>query len=234
MVATFSDISRTVSKGAGIAFLTAFLVHPASILAGLPPEKLAQLNSGARIECVTPDGQAGRVSKMPASDPSATALIMQDDTVTCLLQEGQTDFLVELPKAPLLDRLTFLNENAVARGELKIAVSNERLRVDSPAWVEVEGIVPFTHKRLFGVSLIGIEAKFVRLSFRVEKQGRIAAHATFRQESSEHAAAVTNDNPFEASALEDAIDSSFAQQNARGSVVLTTNAASVGPLTAAR
>src|SRR4051794_39136645 len=70
----------------------------------------AQMNNGARIECVTPDGQTNRVSKLPEGDTSAVALIMEDDTVSCVLQEGETNFVVELPRARLLDRLTFLNE----------------------------------------------------------------------------------------------------------------------------
>lgn len=186
---------------------------------------------GVHIECVTPDGQTGHVSRLAAVNPGAAALIMEDDTVTCLLQEGETNFVIELPKARLLDRLTFLNENAVARGELKIAVSNQRLKADSDGWVEVEGIVPFTHKRLFGVSLVGIEAKFIRLSFHVEKPGRIAA---FRSEVNEPAernpATAPTEKPFTVSALEDALDSEFAALHARDTVLLAADAASVAPL----
>src|SRR5437016_2967326 len=91
----------------------------------------ARMNCGAQIECVTPDGRAGFVSKSPAQDPSATALIMDDDTVTCLLQEGETNFVIELPATAAPDRFTFLNENAGARGELRIAVSNRRLAANS-------------------------------------------------------------------------------------------------------
>ena len=198
------------------------------------PEKFVLMNCGARIECVTPDGQAGQVSKLPAQDPGAIALIMEDDTVTCLLQEGKTDFVIEIPQAALLDRFTFLNENAVARGELKIAVSNHRLRADSPEWTEVEGIIPFSHKRLFGVSLLGIEAKFVRLSFRVEKQGRIAAVAKYGEKNGNPKDAaydfVQAPETFQVSAMNDALNSMFATQHARDSVLLTVNSASVGPL----
>ena len=195
--------------------------------------KLMQMNCGARIECVTPDGQTGHVSKLSAPDPGASALIMEDDTVTCLLQEGRTDFVVELPKVPLLDRLTFLNENARAQGELKIAVSNERLKADSAAWVEVEGVVPFSHKRLFGVSLLGVEAKFVRLSFRVEKSGRVAALVNLGSTlPPSNTVPVPMEKPFAASALQDALNSKFATRHARESVLLTVNTASVGPLSA--
>ena len=200
--------------------------------AGQSPEE-TRMNCGARIDCVTPDGQQAHVAKLPASDPGAAALIMEDDTITCLLQEGRTDFVVELPKTSQLDRLTFLNENAVARGELKIAVSNERLKADSAGWVEVEGIVPFSHKRLFGVSLVGIEAKFVRLSFQVEKPGRVAALAKAAVLPEEATPAVAaREITFTDSALQEALDSKFAMRNSRDGVVLTASAVSVGPLSA--
>jgi hypothetical protein len=220
----------------GITLLAVPTLHAGQPLpdATSKAEKFVFMNCGARIECVTPDGQAGQVSKLPAQDPGAIALIMEDDTVTCLLQEGKTDFVIEIPQAALLDRFTFLNENAVARGELKIAVSNHRLRADSPEWTEVEGIIPFSHKRLFGVSLLGIEAKFVRLSFRVEKQGRIAAVAKYGEKtgSLKDAAydSVQAPETFHVSAMNDALNSMFATQHARDSVLLTVNSASVGPL----
>ncbi len=198
-----------------------------------PSEKTARMNCGARIECVTPDGQSSQISKSPALEPGTTALIAADDTITCVLQEGETDFVIELPQSALLDRFTFLNENAVAQGELKIAVSNRRLRVDSAEWTEVEGIVPFSHKRLFGVSLLGIEAKFVRLSFRVEKQGRIAALASYGDKPGDAASRDAKNGrtlkTFQTSALDDALSSRFATQHARESDLLTANS-SVGPL----
>jgi len=40
--------------------------------------------------------------------------------------------------------------------------------VDSPLWSAVEGAIRFRHKRLFAVSLVGVEAKYVRLTFQVE------------------------------------------------------------------
>ena len=157
------------------AFLAVFaIILTRSLNAGAMPEKSSthsgRMNCGAQIECLTPDGHAGRISRLPLQDPSATALIMEDDTVTCVLQEGETYFVIELPAVAVPDRFTFLNENGKAHGELKIAVSNQRLAPNSSEWKEVEGVIPFSHKRLFGVSLLGIEAKYVRLSFRVEKQ----------------------------------------------------------------
>jgi len=131
-----------------------------------------RMNCGAKIECVTPDGRNGHVSRLPVQAPGVTASITDDDTVTCLLQEGETNFVVELPQKAALDRFTFLNENAAASGELRISVSNHRLPAGSPEWTAVEGVIPFAHKRLFGVSLLGIQARFVRFSFRVAQYTR--------------------------------------------------------------
>jgi hypothetical protein len=192
---------------------------------------MTQMNCGAKIECITPDGQSNRVSRLPAVDPSAAALIMEDDTVSCMLQEGETNFVVELPKARLLDRLTFLNENARARGELKISVSNTRLKPESAGWLEVEGVVPFSHKRLFGVSLMGIEARFVRLSFRVEKAGRVAAFANESQNQTQLAPAEAPiKDAFTTPALQQALDSPLAVRQTRERVLLTAANDSVGPI----
>ena len=155
---------------------------------------------------------------------------MEDDTVSCVLQEGETNFVVELPKKRLLDRLTFLNENALARGELKIAVANDRLKPDSQGWQEVDGVIPFSHKRLFGVSLIGIDAKFVRLSFKVEKGGKVAAYANDAATKPPPAGQISLKDAFVASALDSALESPMASQQTRPGVQLRANSRSVGPL----
>ena len=194
------------------------------------------MNCGAKIECTTPDGHAGHVSRLPASEPGATALIMEDDTVTCLLQEGETNFVIELPQAASLDRFTFLNENAAAKGELKISVSNHRLSPDSTGWTDVEGVIPFAHKRLFGVSLLGIEARYVRLSFHVEKRTEAKALAKLSEQSSADlnkglTEIATTSDRFKTSAFEEALNSKFAQAYSRATpVLLSCISSSVAPL----
>jgi hypothetical protein len=202
---------------------------------GDPERDSAQMNCGAQIECITPDGHVGPVSRLGAHDPAAIALIMDDDTVTCLLEEGDTNFVIKLPNRAVPDRFTFLNENA-AQGELKIAVANQRLPANSSGWNEVEGVIPFAHKRLFGVSLLGVEAKFVRLSFHVEKKGRIAARVTDSGKTSIESSDQRNElahSPvrFETSDFDAALNSAFAALYSRSSAPLLTAApASVAPL----
>lgn len=221
----------------GILFLTPKpVIFADPSLAPGKPGKGAEMNCGARIECVTPGGDPGAVAKAPSDEPGAAALIMEDDTVTCLLQEGETSFVIELPQNVSLDHFTFLNENGAAHGELRIAVSNKKLAATSGDWVNVDGIIPFAHKRLFGVSLIGIEAKFVRLSFHVEKQGRLSARAQYEKSSdvlkAEPAGVSSAQEDFQASAMDAALSSAFARKNAREDVQLKAAEASVGPLTA--
>ena len=84
------------------------------------------------------------------------------------LPRGATSFIIRLP-GPVEDRsFTFVNENAVAKGQLLIAVSNQPLVADSPLWSAVEGAIRFRHKRFFALSLVGVEAKYVRLTFQIE------------------------------------------------------------------
>src|SRR5437764_14862266 len=71
----------------------------------------------------------------------------------------------------------------------------------APKWTEVDGIVPFAHKRLFKLSMLGVETKFVRLSFKVDGQ---------RQESAQIS------RPFQTSVLTAAINSSFSKLDQSG------------------
>ena len=128
----------------------------------------ARMNCGAKVDCITPDGRLVAVPNAGEKN-SSTALVMNDDTLRCPLQEGETTFIISFPKTSSLDRFTFVNENAEVKGEMKIAVSNYRLPADSPKWTEVSGKTAFMHKRLFNLSMVGVEARYVKLSFHVEK-----------------------------------------------------------------
>jgi hypothetical protein len=152
-----------------------------------------------KIECLLPDGQVTAVSRAH-TDPVSAASVIDDSTVSCRLRPGETTFIVALPKNGDRDRLTFVNENLTASGELRIAVSDSRLAADSPKWTEIDGIIPFSHKRLFNVSLVGVETRFVRLTFHVEGENNVGSHAL---------------PGFESSALASAINSNFAKLHAQ-------------------
>ena len=142
----------------------AFLVSGSTI--GADPA-----NDGvAQVECITPDG---RVLPLINGESNPAAALKNDGTIHCPLREGETVFIIALPTANVLGHLQFINENAAASGELKIAVSNSHLPADSPAWKSVDGTISFSRKRLFDLSMLGVDARYVRLSFRVEKSGTI-------------------------------------------------------------
>jgi hypothetical protein len=140
---------------------------------------LPRMNCGAKIDCLTPDGRLVAVPSVGEKNASAVALIMDDDTLSCPLQEGETTFIISFPKTSPLERFTFVNENAEVKGEMKIAISNFQLPADSPKWIEVSGKTAFMHKRRFNLSMVGVEARYVKLSFHVEKGGRIASLGVF-------------------------------------------------------
>jgi hypothetical protein len=123
-----------------------------------------------QVECITPDGQ---VLPLVNGESNPAAALNSDGTIHCPLRAGETVFIIAVPSPGMLGRLKFVNENSGASGELKIAVSNSRLPADSPEWTAVEGAVPFVHKRLFKLSMLGVEARYVRLLFRVDKPGTI-------------------------------------------------------------
>jgi hypothetical protein len=170
---------------AGLAFSGA-PIQP-SLAAGPPTaaeesnaaKNLVRMNCGAKIDCITPDGRLVAVHSAGEKNSSAAALIMDDDTLSCPLQEGETTFIISFPKTSLLDRFTFINENAEVQGEMKIAVANYRLPADSPKWTDVSGKTAFTSKRLFVLSMVGVEARYVKLSFHVERGGRPATLGLF-------------------------------------------------------
>jgi hypothetical protein len=140
-------------------------------------KNLARMICGERVEkvdCITPDG---RLVAVPSADKknSSAAAMMDDDTLSCPLQEGETTFIISFPITSPLGRFTFVNENAGVQGEMRIAVSNYRLPADSSKWTEVSGKTEFANKRLFNLSLVGVEARYVKLSFHVEKGGHIAS-----------------------------------------------------------
>ena len=127
----------------------------------------------SRVERIMPDDQYAPVAL--ESQAEKNILTLDNDTVSCSPPEGDTTYIISLVRNSPLDRFTLINENLAARGELRIAVSNEKLSADSDKWTPVDGAVSFKRKRLFNVSMLGVEAKYVRLTFHVEHENEMAA-----------------------------------------------------------
>jgi len=202
----WAKIFRRLSALAFVGFLAA----DHCCYAGGPTKDSTQ------IEYIAPDGQFSSLTAAHPAPHKPTAAFVDNDTVSCVLREGETTFIIELPNNSPRERFTFLNENAAACGELRIAVSDSPLPADSPKWTEVDGIVPFAHKRLFKLSMLGVETKFVRLSFKVDGQ---------RQDSAQIS------HPFRTSVLTAAINSNFSRLHEPGRD-LSVAAASVAALPA--
>src|ERR1700680_4286463 len=145
-------------------------------------ENRDRTNDAAQIECVTPDGRVSPLANPGVSNPGAPAVMRDDETISCALPEGETTFIIPIFKAALTDRFTFVNRKAAACGEFNISVSNSNIPADSPKWTQVSGIVPFVHKRLFNLSMLGIEAKYMKLSFHVEKANQVTGLGPYRDE----------------------------------------------------
>jgi hypothetical protein len=119
-------------------------------------------HGGWQIECVV------------SGKGEATSLTTADAKLNYALPRGVTSFIIHL-SAPEQQRcFTLVNENTAAKGNLSIAVSKEHLPADSPRWSTVNGSIRFRHKRLFTISLVGIEANYVKLTFQVESPDRTA------------------------------------------------------------
>ena len=162
--AFFSSARRFVATAS--LFLTSVSLAGSTPLTPEPADSSQNqrpTNGGWQIECVA----SGR--------REATNLTMADAKINYALPCGVTSFIIHL-SAPEQQRcFTLVNENTAAEGKLSIAVSKKRLPAGSPKWSTVGRSIRFRHKRLFTVSLVGIEANYVKLTFQVESPDRTAA-----------------------------------------------------------
>ena len=154
------------------------LAATSSVMCGAPTvratsDKTPDIPQMSVVERVLSDGQDAPAALK--SQAEKNILTLDNDTVSCSLPEGDTTYIISLVRNSSLDRFTLINENLAARGELRIAVSNENLSADSDKWTPVDGAVSFKRKRLFNVSMLGVEAKYVRLTFHVEPENDMAA-----------------------------------------------------------
>ena len=190
-----------------------------------PAKNLARMNCGATIEVI---GADGRIVSVTNKEAGASALLLDDDTLNYPLPEGDTTFILTLSRTSTLDRFMFVNENAGATGEITVAVSNYRLPAQSRKWNEVSGSTPFTGKRLFDLSLLGTEARFVKLSFHVTQGGSIAALGLYGEQSLQKFAArqrgvIRVTNSAATRRLEDMLNFNFANLYAHARIVFISS-----------
>src|SRR5437016_6693439 len=207
-----SSLRRIKPRSARMCLVISALVLVGFVVAGYCCYAESPAKKSAQIEYITPDGQFSPVNAARLAPRAQAAAFVDIDTVSCVLREGETTFIIQLPKNSPRDRFTFLNENAAASGELRIAVSDSLLPPDSPKWTEVDGIVPFAHKRLFKLSILGVDTRFVRLSFKVEGQRPDLARIS---------------NPFRSSVLATAFNSNFDRLHGHDLAVATASVAAL-------
>ncbi len=97
---------------------------------------------------------------------------LRGTTLRCALPVGATSFVFRMRDLAQRRSVTLVNENGAAAGELWIAVSNLPLGANNPGWRTVQGAIHFREKRSFTLSLVGVEAKYVKVTFRVEPPSR--------------------------------------------------------------
>ena len=190
-----------------------------------PAKNLARMNCGATIDLV---GNDGRIVIVANKQGGPKALLLDDDTLNYPLAEGDTTLLLSFPRTSALDRFTFVNENAAAAGEVTISVSNYRLPAQSAKWNRVNESIPFTGKRLVDLSMLGTEARYVKLSFHVSKAGTIAGLGLYGGQSLQKFASrqhgvVRITNTAATRRLEDMLNFNFANLYARARVVFVSS-----------
>jgi hypothetical protein len=205
-------------------------------------KNLARINCGAKINLVAAKHSLAPVSVTGDKNLSPTALLLDDSTLSCPLPRGNTTYVVGLPGIALLDRVAFINQNAAAQGELELSVSNYQLAQNDSKWIAVDKSARFTGKQLFNLSMVGVEAKYVKLSFHVTKEGRLAGLALYGQKTLENFAQeqdqpdVRSRRAYEVASTklntrpEDTLNFNFANVYARARVVYVSS----GPLPSAR
>jgi hypothetical protein len=152
---------------------------PEAIATANQAKNLARLNCGAHIDRVLPGGRVEAVPIAGDSNDNPAALVLDDNTLSCPLPVGENTFIVTLPHVSVLERFAFINQNAAGQGEFEMAVSNYRLGSNDPKWSAVQAPMRFGGQRLLNVVIPGVEAKYVRLSFHVRKEGRLAGVALY-------------------------------------------------------
>ena len=130
---------------------------------------------GVRRCAVVASTLLAAVIQATGNPPSAdTCLTTADAPLNYALPQGTSSFVIRLANPEAKRCFTFVNENSVADGRLSIAVSDRQLAAESPLWSTVAGTISFRHKRRFALSLVGVDANYVRLTFDVDDRQKIA------------------------------------------------------------
>ena len=202
-------------------------------------KNLARLNCGAHIERVLPGGRVDTFASADSATNSPGALMLDDNTLSCPLAVGDNTFIISLPRTSVLQRCAFVDRNSLAQGEFELAVSNYRLGSSDSGWKKVLQPTVFGKESIINVSMLGVEARYVRLTFHIKKEGHISALAlyglpTLASFSRVHAIKAQTDYSFGwltlVTHLEDTLNFNYANQYANGRVVYVSSHGPNSPL----
>jgi hypothetical protein len=201
-------------------------------------KNLARLNCGAHIDRILPGGKIVTFTNSPQDSADPSTLLLDDNTLSCALALGDNVFVVTLPHISVLQRFAFINRNATAQGEFEVAVSNYRLGSTDPAWTKVQRPTSFDKERFINLAMLGVEARYVRLTFHVRKEGQLAALALYGISTLEGFArghTVQAHTDFSLAALtlvthlNDTLNFNYANQYAFGRVIYVSSSGSGSP-----
>jgi hypothetical protein len=235
---TFSRRSLAVTVSL-FTSLSAFAADTTGIEDGANQAKnLARLNCGARIDRILPGGKIVTFAGGADNSGDPATLLLDDSTMSCPLGLGDNVFVVTLPHASVLQRFAFINRNAAAQGDFEVAVSNYRLGSTDPAWTSVQRVTPFDNERLINLPMLGVEGRYVRLTFHVRKEGQLAALALYGIPTLENFARVHTVQAHTnyslgtltlVTHLADTLNFNYANQYAFGRVVYVSSSAATSP-----
>jgi hypothetical protein len=145
-------------------------------------KNLARVNCGTHLALVS-GSDAPDVRPLEGRPDPAADLLLDDNTLSCHLSQGNNTFLVALQNISALDRFTFINENPETAGTAQIFVSNYRIEPNDSHWIEANRKLNFSDQRFISMRLAGVEAKYVKISFNVKKPGMIAGLGLYGQKT---------------------------------------------------
>ncbi len=140
------------------------------------PANLARADFGTRLLVVDAQGKP-----VAAPQTATTALLGEHDPLGYALPSGTTSLIVSLPKVEQLQVFNFLN--LTAAGEVTVAVSNSRLPANSPQWRSVVKSQDFHAQDVVNCELGSVEARYVKLDFKLSKAGNIESFGLYGNRS---------------------------------------------------
>jgi len=120
-----------------------------------------------------PTQAQSRISNAIPDKAQAINLTVNNAKTRLKLRKGVTSFVIPLSSPHQQRCFTLENENVAAKGTLSIATASKRLAVNDAKWNVVAGAVRFRQKREFYLSLVGVDARFVRLTFQIDGPGKM-------------------------------------------------------------